>query len=72
MIGLPGDSRKKALHTAEEVVKIKPDILRIYPTLVVRGTYLEKMYIKGEYTPLELEEAVELCAELLYIIKRTI
>jgi len=28
MIGLPGDSRKKALHTAEEVVKIKPDILK--------------------------------------------
>jgi len=37
---------------------------------VVRGTYLEKMYIKGEYTPLELEEAVELCAELLYIYKK--
>ncbi|WP_265443604.1 elongator complex protein 3 [Acetivibrio straminisolvens] len=70
MIGLPGDSRQKALHTAEKVVGIKPDILRIYPTLVVRGTYLEKMYNKGEYTPLELEEAVELCAELLYIYEK--
>ncbi|HOM02610.1 MAG TPA: radical SAM protein [Acetivibrio sp.] len=70
MIGLPGDNREKALRTAERVVGIKPDILRIYPTLVIKGTYLEKMYIRGEYIPLELDEAVELCAELLYIYEK--
>lgn len=67
MIGLPGDSKEKALLTSQKVVELKPDILRIYPTLVVKDTYLEKMYTKGEYTPLELDEAVELCAKLLDI-----
>ncbi|HHV29316.1 elongator complex protein 3 [Acetivibrio mesophilus] len=70
MIGLPGDSREKALQTAKKVVNISPDILRIYPTLVVRDTYLEKMYTEGQYTPLELDEAVELCAELLYVYEK--
>lgn len=69
MIGLPGDTDEKALETAKKVVGLKPDLLRIYPTLVIKDTYLEKMYNKGEYTPLSLEDAVELCAKLLRIYR---
>lgn len=69
MIGLPGDTDEKALSTAEKVVELKPDLLRIYPTLVIKDTYLEKMYNRGEYTPLSLEHAVELCAKLLSIYR---
>ena len=36
MIGLPGDTFEKSLKTAEAVVAIKPDMVRIYPTLVVK------------------------------------
>jgi len=65
MLGLPGDTRQKAVETAEKVVKIAPEIVRIYPTLVIRDTFLEKLYLAGKYTPLGLEEAVDISAELL-------
>lgn len=65
MVGLPGDSYEKDIDTAEKVIGLSPKIVRIYPTLVIRGTFLEKMYYSGKYRPLDLEEAVNLCAELL-------
>jgi len=67
MIGLPGDSFEKAVDTAKKVVELAPDIVRIYPTLVVKGTYLERLYNTGQYKPLSLEEAVDLCAVLMEI-----
>lgn len=67
MIGLPGDDFEKAINTAKKVVELSPDIVRIYPTLVIKGTYLEKLYNMGQYTPISVENAVELCASLLDI-----
>ena len=40
--------------------------MRIYPVLVIKGTELEKEYENGEYTPLNLNQAVELSKELYY------
>lgn len=67
MVGLPDDTNEKAILTAKEVVKINPDIVRIYPALVIRGTFMEKLYCDKKYIPLGLENAVELCAELMDI-----
>ncbi|MFU0783897.1 MAG: tRNA U34 5-carboxymethylaminomethylation enzyme Elp3 (RNA elongator complex protein 3), contains radical SAM and acetyltransferase domains [Thermoanaerobacterium thermosaccharolyticum] len=66
MIGLPGDNRQKSLKTADEIISLQPEFVRIYPTLVVKGTYLEKMYRNGVYEPIDLESAVEL-SKTLYI-----
>ena len=65
MTGLPGDSPEKSVNTAKALIALKPDFVRIYPTLVVRDTYLEKMYQNGQYRPETLQEAVELCKTLL-------
>ncbi|MEN8906551.1 MAG: radical SAM protein [Clostridiales bacterium] len=65
MIGLLGDNEEKALKTAKEVVKMNPDTVRIYPTLVIKGTYLEKLYLRGEYNPLSLESAIDITSKLL-------
>ena len=70
MIGLPEDSREKAIITANTVVKLAPEIVRIYPTLVIKNTYLQKMYLEGRYKPLTVEEAVGICAELLAIYQQ--
>jgi histone acetyltransferase (RNA polymerase elongator complex component) len=35
MIGLPGDSEEKSLLTARKLIVLKPDIVRIYPALVI-------------------------------------
>ncbi len=67
MIGLPKDSKEKDIITAQRVVQMAPDIVRIYPTLVIKNTYLQKMYLDGRYRPLTVEEAVDICAELLAI-----
>jgi histone acetyltransferase (RNA polymerase elongator complex component) len=63
MPGLPGDSRKTFLATVESIVRLAPDMARLYPAVVIRGTALARMYEAEEYVPLDLAEAVELCAE---------
>ncbi|WP_010252479.1 elongator complex protein 3 [Acetivibrio cellulolyticus] len=70
MIGLPGDDFEKAVKTAKKVVELAPQIVRIYPTLVIKETYLEKAYKIGQYAPLNLEDAVELCARLMDVYER--
>jgi histone acetyltransferase (RNA polymerase elongator complex component) len=67
MAGLPGDSKEKFLHTVSESVKLAPHFVRIYPALVVEGSGLADMWRRGEYTPLALDEAAELCSEALEI-----
>lgn len=65
MTGLPGDTKETCLETARKVIQIAPDIVRIYPVLVINGTELERQYRNGLYKPQSIEEAVELCAQLL-------
>ena len=65
MTGLLGDTDDKSLQTCEDIIFLKPDTVRIYPTIVLEGTYLGELYKKGEYAPQTLENAVSLCAKLL-------
>lgn len=58
MIGLPGDTWLSTIHTARSVAKIKPDLARIYPALVIKGTELANLFCSGKYVPLTIEEAV--------------
>lgn len=67
MLGLPHDTLALSLQTARDIVRLKADTTRIYPTVVVQGTVLEKMYEKGEYQVLSLEEAVHWSKEVLKI-----
>lgn len=62
MPGLPGSNRKKDIKTCIESIEMKPDIVRIYPTLIIKDTELYDMYEKGLYKPLTLDEAVEISA----------
>jgi histone acetyltransferase (RNA polymerase elongator complex component) len=61
MAGLPGDTPEGFNRTIREVRNLKPDLVRIYPTVVFPETVLARWVEKGEYTPLALEEAVTLC-----------
>lgn len=70
MVGLPGDSKAKSIETVQKLVALKPHIARIYPALVIRNTYMEKMYLNGLYKPFSLEETVDICKELLMIFER--
>jgi histone acetyltransferase (RNA polymerase elongator complex component) len=70
MPGLPGGDRKEAVDSLEAALALAPDFLRIYPTAVFRGTSLEIDWRRGNYRPLDLEEAVDLCSELLWRCRR--
>ncbi|HDR15647.1 MAG TPA: radical SAM protein, partial [Desulfobacteraceae bacterium] len=61
MPGLPGDSEAVFKETVSAIVSIRPEMVRIYPAVVIRGTVLARWYLEGRYTPLTLQEAVERC-----------
>jgi histone acetyltransferase (RNA polymerase elongator complex component) len=65
MPGLPGDTLEKSLATTGEIIALGADTTRIYPTLVIRQTHLQKLYQQGKYTPLTLDEAVRWCSEIV-------
>lgn len=58
MIGLPNDDMEACLLSARETVRLKPDIARIYPTVIIDDTELYNMYKMGIYEPLSRDEAV--------------
>ncbi len=60
MLGLPEDKNDLMAIFAED---FRPDMLKIYPCMVMPGTELEKMYKKGEFTPIRTEEVITLLAE---------
>lgn len=64
MPGLPGSNINKDIDTCRKSIELKPDIARIYPTLVIKETELENMYKENKYKPLSLEEAVSLSSKL--------
>lgn len=65
MVGLPGDSSPGFLETVEEVRALKPDMVRLYPTLIFADTPLAQWWAEGRYSPLALEEALSLCRRAL-------
>lgn len=70
MTGLPGDTPEKSIATAKEIIALKPDTVRIYPTLVIRDTRLNLMYQSGEYVPQTLDNAVSLASKLIEMFRK--
>jgi len=71
MPGLPGSSRERDLEgfrTLFDDPRFRPDMLKIYPTLVMEGTKLHDWWKEGRYTPLSTEEAVELVADMKELV----
>ena len=67
MTGLPEDTREKSLYTAKRIAELKPDGVRVHPTIVVRGTTLYELWKRGDYKEHTIECAVDLCAEICCI-----
>jgi histone acetyltransferase (RNA polymerase elongator complex component) len=63
MPGLPGDSEEKFFKTVEAVIDLHPDMVRLYPTVVISGTELARWYEEKRYRPLQLDRAIIICQE---------
>jgi len=68
MIGLPGDTHDKSVNSAREAAGIRPSFARLYPTVIIKDTALYDMYLRGEYSPLSLEEALRTTKDMYRIL----
>ncbi len=71
MPGLPGSDEEmdiESFRTIFEDADFKPDMIKIYPTLTVKGTPLYDMWKHGSYEPLSTEQASKLIARLKVLV----
>ena len=64
MTGLPGDTDERSIKTARRIIALRPDGVRIYPTVIVRDTALYDLWKAGRYAEHTVEDAVRVCAKL--------
>lgn len=68
MVGLPEDTKERAIHSSKLTALLKPDFVRIYPTLVIKETELLELCHQGKYHPLTIEEAVDWTKEMYKVL----
>ncbi|MFX1509727.1 MAG: tRNA uridine(34) 5-carboxymethylaminomethyl modification radical SAM/GNAT enzyme Elp3 [Promethearchaeota archaeon] len=71
MPGLPGSSKQRDQQVFKDIFsreEFQPDLLKIYPCLVLRGSDLFEIWRKGEYSPYSTEEIIDLIAEVMPLI----
>jgi elongator complex protein 3 len=71
MLGLPGSSFRRDLEAFKTIFadqRFKPDMIKIYPCLVIEGTKAHEWWKRGKYKPLTTEQAAELTVEVKKIV----
>lgn len=70
MTGLYGSDFETDIETAKRFIQLKPDTVRIYPTVIMNGTDLAGYYQNGSFKPYTLEQSVSLCARLILMFAK--
>ena len=70
MIALPGDTPDKSRYTAERIAELAPDFVRIYPTAVLKGTQLARLWEQGAYQPWPWEVLLDTAADVVDVFGR--
>ena len=70
MPGLPFDNESIFMESVNDVIRLKPDFVRIYPTLVIKNTKLFEMYNSGNYLPWSLDRMIELVKNSLIAFQK--
>ncbi len=70
MTGLYNSTREKDIKTAEDIISLSPDTVRIYPTIVLENTHLAELSANNKYSPETLEDAISLSSELLLMFHK--
>lgn len=71
MTNLLRSTRRHDIDTANKLIELQPDTVRIYPTVVLKDTYIARVYQEGRYTPSTLEQTVALCADLVDMFEKS-
>jgi histone acetyltransferase (RNA polymerase elongator complex component) len=56
--------------TAQKIIDLAPDFVRIYPTIVLSGSVLETWLSMGRYTPMPLDQCVSLVKEIYLLFRK--
>jgi len=70
MTGLYCDDNESLERTVKKIIEIKPDTVRIYPTIVLKDTDLAALYLDGKYSPQTLADAVKICSKLYMMLSK--
>ena len=70
MTGLPGDSGAESIESARKIAGLRPDFVRIYPTVVLSSSPLGEMWRRGEYKAQDLDSAVALAKDIWKIFAK--
>lgn len=70
MTGLYLDTNEKAIETAKKLIALSPDTIRIYPTVVLKNTYLAKLYDDEIYKPQTVDDAANLCTKIVPMFEK--
>ncbi len=70
MTGLYGDNDEGSIYTAIQLVNLRPDTVRIYPTIVLKNTRLAELYFNGLYKPQTIDQAATICLKLIDIFEK--
>jgi histone acetyltransferase (RNA polymerase elongator complex component) len=70
MVGLPGDNYALDMESTRQAITLTPDMVRIYPTLVIAETPLYRLWQEQKYMPLDLPKAVTTCKEMFLQFQR--
>jgi histone acetyltransferase (RNA polymerase elongator complex component) len=70
MPGLPGSDAEEAMMSLRQSLGLAPSFVRIYPTVVIDGTELAELWKSGGFTPWTLDEAVDVCADMLLLCRQ--
>ncbi len=73
MPGLPGSSKKRDQQVFKDLFlreEFQPDLLKIYPCLVLRGSDLFDLWHQGKYVPYSTNEVIDLIADVMPSIPR--
>lgn len=62
MIGLYQSTEKDESETLDKIAQIKPDTVRIYPVVILKGTRLAELYESGEYQTFSFDDVLEISA----------
>ena len=73
IFGLPEESREMMLESVREVAKLHPEQVKFHLLHVIRGTRLAEIYEGGGYTPMEIDDYVDVvCEALTYLPPDTV
>lgn len=65
MTGLYKDTFEKSIETAKKLIALKPQTVRIYPTVVLKNTYLAELYLNEQYKPFDVDDSAYICSLLV-------